>query len=271
MSTGPSPAERRQRVLNQFKQWAPAYDATEYVRVAAARLVELAQLCKGECVLDLATGTGLAALPAAEAVGSTGQVIGTDISLNMLEQARGKIAATGLTNIQVREGDAAQPDFADRSFDVVLCASAIFFLPDQLSAVREWRRVLRPGGRVIFSCWGQEFGQPLRDLFRARIQKFGISLPEADRRLQRPDQCEALMREVGFVDIEVSAEQHGYNFASVAAYWEELVGRSEPLSRLPLEELARFQAEHLSEVSALATERGIWWDVPTNFAMGRKP
>ena len=94
------------------------------MQVCAHRLGERAALAPGAQVLDVATGTGWAAL------------------------------AAGLTQVEFRASDAERLDLADQRFDVVLCASGLFFLPDMLAALREWHRVLTPGGQVAFSGFG---------------------------------------------------------------------------------------------------------------------
>ena len=58
---------------------------------------------------------------------------------------------------------------AGQAFDVLLCASALFIIPDMLAALREWHRVLKPGGHVGFSGFGPTFRQPLADLWTARL------------------------------------------------------------------------------------------------------
>ncbi|MEM8780707.1 MAG: class I SAM-dependent methyltransferase [Cyanobacteria bacterium P01_G01_bin.49] len=81
----------KQQILNDFNN-RPNYE-NEFHRRAATRLVELARLQSGQYVLDIATGTGLAAIAAAQVVGSTGRVLGTDFALGMLQQAQQKVQA----------------------------------------------------------------------------------------------------------------------------------------------------------------------------------
>jgi arsenite methyltransferase len=256
---------------------AAGYDTQRYMRVCASRLVELVGLPSGAKVLDVATGTGWAALAAARTVGSTGQVVGVDLTPGMLEQARRKAAMAHLTNVAFREGDAQQLDFPPDSFDAVLCASAIFFLPDMLAAVREWQRVTKPGGQVAFSTCGDTLFHPMRTMLNARLSRYGVRLPSQpqNQRLTDPEQCRALLREAGCAHIAVHTEQLGYYLRDVDEYWEDTVawngswrGR---ISQIPPEKIEQFRAEHLAEVSALATDRGIWVDVPCNVALGHKP
>jgi ubiquinone/menaquinone biosynthesis C-methylase UbiE len=97
-------------------------------------------------VLDVATGTGAAALVAARKVGPTGRVTGVDIAGEMLEQARRKSDLCCLSNIEWREMDAERLGFPDDTFDTVLSSFGIFFVPEMQGALREWLRVIRPGG-----------------------------------------------------------------------------------------------------------------------------
>ncbi len=122
--------------LNEYKQEIRAfYDArtnydNDFTYRRAIPLVELAQLQPGQHILDVATGTGIVAIAAAEKVGSEGKVIGVDFTPGMLEQARRKIAAAGLQNIELIEADAEAINFNDESFDAIFCATAIVLLSD---------------------------------------------------------------------------------------------------------------------------------------------
>lgn len=119
---------------------------------AARGLVKIAALQPGERVLDVACGTGVVARLASEAVGSTGTVAGLDINPGMLAVAR-TTAPAGI-NIEWHEASAETMPFADASFDAVLCQMGLQFIPDKLAALREMRRVLAPGGRLILNLPG---------------------------------------------------------------------------------------------------------------------
>jgi len=118
---------------------------------AQRRLLQLAALEPGERVLDVACGTGLVTLPAAEAVGPRGSVLGTDISEEMVRSLENAAKTRGFTHVTARRMDAERLELADAAFDVVLCALGLMYVPDPLQALREVRRVLRPGGRLVFS------------------------------------------------------------------------------------------------------------------------
>lgn len=134
----------QQADLNQYKQQVIAdfntrtnYD-NEFRYRFADPLVKLAQLQKGQHVLDIATGTGIVAIAATQIVGNQGKVIGVDISSGMLAQAQRKIDAAGLQNIELIEADADYLNFPDDSFDAILCSSAIVYLTDIPASLRQW-------------------------------------------------------------------------------------------------------------------------------------
>lgn len=274
------PAEdsgHRQQLLAAYNRVSPGYDTQRYVRVCANRLVELLGLRRGAQVLDAATGTGWAAMAASRTVGPTGQVVGVDMTPGMLQEARRKMAEAHLTNVEVREGDAEHLDVADDHFDAVICSSALFFLPHMLEALLEWQRVLKPGGQVAFSTFGALLFQPMGNMLKDRLQTYGVSFPPGrpGQRLTAPEPCRDLLRDAGFSDIEVRTEELGYYLSDANAYWEDTVswngGRRDLLSQVPPDKLDQFRAEHLAEVRALATDRGIWVQNPCIFALGRKP
>jgi ubiquinone/menaquinone biosynthesis C-methylase UbiE len=268
------PDDQKRRVVADFNAIAETYDTQLFLQVCARRLVELAAIPPGAQVLDIATGTGWVALAAAEHVGPIGRVLGVDLSPEMLAHARQKGAAAGFTHVEFREGDAQRLDLGDQAFDVVLCASALFFVPDMHAALREWHRVLKPGGHVGFSGFGPTLLQPLRDLWEARLRHYGVSLPTAspNQRLAEPETCRRLLHEAGFVQHEVQSEQLGYYFRTVEEYWEESWASQRRMAVLQLAPAQReqFKAEHLAEVGALATAQGIWRDVAVHFARGWK-
>jgi SAM-dependent methyltransferase len=115
----------------------------------AADLIEGAALCPGERVLDVACGTGVVARLAAERVGPTGSVAALDVNPAMLATAR-SIACSGAA-IQWYETSAEAMPLPDAAFDVVLCQLGLQFVADKAAAIREMRRVLAPGGRLLVS------------------------------------------------------------------------------------------------------------------------
>ncbi len=182
--------------LNEYKQQIRAvYDArTTYDNDITYRraipLIELVQLQSGQQILDIATGTAIIAIAAAEIVGTQGKVIGVDFSPGMLAQARQKIAAAGLQNLELIEADAENITFEDESFDAIFCATAIVLLGDIPAAFRNWYRWLKPGGLVAFSCWSiTSFFTPIIVKVCA---KYGYELPNLHKPLGTKEKCYTL-------------------------------------------------------------------------------
>jgi ubiquinone/menaquinone biosynthesis C-methylase UbiE len=268
----PTDEERKQRVVTNFDGLADTYDAMGFVIRTAERLVELAALKPGERVLDLATGTGWAALAAASAVGPTGHVLGTDLAEAALARARSKADAVGLGNVEFATGDAEAPGLPDGDVDVVLCASGIFFLPHPDVAVSEWRRVTRPGGRVLFSSFGPgTVWGPVRGLYEEHLGRF-ISVAPAPRMLSAAE-CERLLSGAGFEDIRVVEERLDYHVLDSAAVWTEVWGGVMRLALQPLTaaQLTTFRRDFLADVERLTTSDGIRMEVPAIFASGVVP
>ena len=200
----------------------------------------------------------------------------------LLELARIPHSVTVL-NVQCGYGDSADSiehlDFGDETFDAVLCACTPFgYSPVVVSELREWRRVAKTGGTVGFTSYGENAFQPLAELFEVRIQRYGAEFAApirslAWRRLSNSEACRDLLRDAGFENIEVRAEQLGYYLKDAGEWWDIVwdSGFRGLLLQLPLDQLAQFKTEHLVEISALATTKGIWLDVSTIFAVGQKP
>ena len=118
----------------------------------ATDLVGLAALRPGERVLDVACGTGIVARLAARQVGDAGRVAGLDVNPGMLAVARA-VTPSDL-RIEWHEASAEAMPLPDAAFDVVLCQMGLQFVQDRDAAVREMRRVLVRGGRLLLNVPG---------------------------------------------------------------------------------------------------------------------
>lgn len=136
---------------------AARYEALWQTHLAAAQtaLLEMAALSPGEHVLDIACGTGLVTFAAAACVGQRGHVLGIDISEQMVKAARHRSRERAAAQTDFERMDAEALDLPDANFDVVLCALGLMYVPDPEKALREMRRVMRPGGRLVVAVWGR--------------------------------------------------------------------------------------------------------------------
>src|SRR5262245_47381460 len=112
-------------------------------------LLRAARLRSGERVLDVATGTGIAAEAALAVVGVSGSVVAADISPDMVAKARLRLGQAPNASVAVEDGQTLS--FPYGTFDVVLCSSGLMFFPEPARGLSEFRRVLIPGGRTAVS------------------------------------------------------------------------------------------------------------------------
>jgi 2-polyprenyl-3-methyl-5-hydroxy-6-metoxy-1,4-benzoquinol methylase len=144
------------------------------------KLLELAGVAPGGRVLDIACGTGEPAIPAARAVGAAGYVLATDMAPEMIEVAREKAAAEGLSNIEFRLVDGEEIDVPPESFDAVTCRWGMMFMPEPLGFLHHARQALKPDGRIALSVWGPPERNPFIALPMGIVRKHyqGPPLPD---------------------------------------------------------------------------------------------
>lgn len=176
------------------------YESLWHAQLAAAqaRLLACASLAAGERVLDVACGTGLVSLEAARAVGPGGSVLGIDISAAMIAIA----ARAGVGNATFARMDAEALDLSDGSFDVVLCALGLMYMPDPARALAEMRRVSRPGGRAAFAVWGDRARCGWAPVFPIVDDEVTSEVCPLFFQLGRQDALAQRCREAGFASVE---------------------------------------------------------------------
>jgi ubiquinone/menaquinone biosynthesis C-methylase UbiE len=260
----------KQKLLADFNS-RTHYDCGKFHAPVAHRLIEFACLQPGQTILDIATGTGLVALDAAQKVGVEGKVIGVDISTGMLEQARQKQLNFGLQNVEFIEADVESIEFSDRSFDTIFCSLALCYLTDIPTALKKWYSWLKPNGILALNAWAEKAFPPSA-LFREVAQRYGIEIPNPHEPLGTLKKCYRVLHNAGFENIEVIQEQFGWYFVpdinSAEELWQinskNVFGHQ--VFELSADELARCKAEYIAEVQALpTTAQGTWCDASIFF------
>ena len=118
-----------------FHQWPP-------------QLMKSAGLTEGHSLLEVGCGTGVLAREAIKVVGANGSVTGIDLSESMLGVAR-HLAP----DVDFQQGDVQTLPFSDQTFDRIIASFVLMFVPEQISAITEMWRVLKPGGKLAVSVW----------------------------------------------------------------------------------------------------------------------
>jgi ubiquinone/menaquinone biosynthesis C-methylase UbiE len=125
--------------------------------ITRARLREALEPHSGQRLLEVGPGTGYYSLPVAEWLAPAGRLEVLDVQQEMLDHTMRAAAERGLDNIAATRGDAQDLPYQDASFDSAFLVTVLGEVPDQDAALRELRRVLKPGGRLVV---GELFGDP---------------------------------------------------------------------------------------------------------------
>ena len=123
-------------------------------RESLALLLARLGISPGESVLEIGCGTGALTLPLAAALGEHGRVVAVDISEPMLGSARQRVGESGLRNVTLLLGDAQVFAFEPAAFDLATSRMGVMFFADPIAAFRNIGSALKPGGRLVFACWG---------------------------------------------------------------------------------------------------------------------
>ncbi|WP_284229464.1 class I SAM-dependent methyltransferase [Mycobacterium antarcticum] len=233
--------------------------------VVARAMLDVAELRAGQQVLELACGPGGVGIAAAPIVGPDGAVVLSDFSAEMTAIAAKRASDCGLTNVTSHEVDMEQIPYPDGSFDVVLCRDGLMLVLDPAIAVREARRVLRPGGRAVFAVWGPRQRNPwLGILFDAVTSALGMEVPPPGLpgpfTLDAPGALAALMEPASFGDLEVTEVPAPMHTASFDEWWSVVPSLAGPLAQLltsiPAEVATEIRIDAKAALAGFATADG---------------
>ena len=200
-TTGYSPEER-----------AAVPDEAAQISLGCGNPIALANLKAGEVVLDIGSGGGIDAFLAARKVGSSGRVIGVDMTPAMLERARTTAAKNGFHNVEFRQGQAEALPVEDGAVDVILSNCVINLTEDKGLVFREAFRILKPGGRLEVSDMVTGGALPLQDRHDAAAWAGCVSgaLPEQEYL--------DLIAQAGFNEVVVRGRSESGQVAGVNVY-----------------------------------------------------
>jgi ubiquinone/menaquinone biosynthesis C-methylase UbiE len=172
----------------------------------AEALVESADLQRSETVLDVACGTGVTTRLAKAAVGQEGRVAGLDINASMLAKAR-EIA--GATDIEWIESDVVDIGLTSDTYDAILSQHGYHYFPDKPEALKEFRRLLKTGGRLAFSIWDGH--SPYTTALCAAVERhISVEVAAKQRAQRQTPTADALRSELtvaGFKNVNVLRQE----------------------------------------------------------------
>lgn len=241
----------------------------ESLTLVQAELVKTANARKGETVLDLACGTGLVTFPLAEAIGSDGRLVATDISEKMIEELECVAHAIRISNIEAMRADGETFDmFEDNTFDLVTCALGLMYFPDPMTTFKQSMRVLKPGGRAVFAVWGARKNCGWADIFPIVDARVKSEVCPMFFRMGTGSTMANEMEEAGFRDIEEERISTSLPFANDGnALAAAFTGGPVALAYSKFDERTRKQAqdEYLASIAAFKTAQG--YEIPGEFVV----
>jgi SAM-dependent methyltransferase len=157
-------------------------------------------------VLDVACGTGVISRLLSQRLSERGRIVGTDLNPAMLDVARRQMPDS-IHTAEWLEADVARLPFSDAEFDVVYCQQGLQFFPDKPSALRELRRVLKPDGRLILTCWRtiSPLFQSIADSLKVRLSESAAKQALAPFAFRGEQAIRQLVGDAGFGACTVSA------------------------------------------------------------------
>jgi demethylmenaquinone methyltransferase/2-methoxy-6-polyprenyl-1,4-benzoquinol methylase len=165
--------------------------------------LEKAGIFPQDKVLEVAVGPGIALTEILKTVDRTTVVYGVDLSPKMLEKARRRVSAAGYANVDLQEADARQLPFPDGTFDVLYNSYMLDLIPltDLPVVLAEFRRVLKPGGRLVLVNMSKE-SEGVRTWYERLYQGLPPRLVSYLMGGCRPVLTEGLVREAGFCEVK---------------------------------------------------------------------
>jgi ubiquinone/menaquinone biosynthesis C-methylase UbiE len=248
-------------------------------RPISDRLIHHARIRTGDRVVDLACGTGMPALVAAEIVGSGGHVLGLDLVPEMIQEARRQAALRSLFNLEFRViTDESRLDLPATSYDAATSKHGLMWMPDPLGAARQLERALRPGARVAMSSWVPPENQPPISLLRAlqcRFLGYRPRQPSTPAVFESEESLHSLLVEAAYQDVgsetmtvrlTLASSPEEYVEAELSEQeFLEWTGAASPAT------MQRLRSEAVREVGAMNGDGPVVIDLDVLLAWGCKP
>jgi SAM-dependent methyltransferase len=175
-------------------------------------LLARAGVVPGENVLEIGCGTAATTVPLAEAVGSSGRVVGVDISEPMLAGARQRLSESGLGNVSLVQADAQVHRFEAGRFDLITSRFGVMFFADPVAAFSNLKPAARRDGRLCFVCWGPlEENKHWMIPYEVALRHLGPPAPTPPHTpgplaFGDPGYVRSILEKAGFADIDVNRE-----------------------------------------------------------------
>lgn len=242
------------RIAEKFDLWLP------HLAPVGEALLAALPVAPGNQILDVASGTGEPALTLARRNPHV-HVTGIDAAPAMARVAQNKVHSERLGNISFSAMPAEKMEFADNSFDKLLCRFGAMLFADSLQGLKEMQRVLKPGGRFALAVWSTAETMTTmhwaHSVFKPRLPEEQLPAIAKITSLGSPGVLEEMLQAAGFRHFSVERKRFDYQFSSFDEYWQ-IIEASEIMKQqfdaLPAaqhgeirDEVARFASDFHSE------------------------
>jgi len=272
-------------VINQWTESAPYWEKhRDIIRgmfgPVTQALIKEAGITGRDSVLDVATGPGEPALSIAEVIGSEGKVVGTDPVPEMVEAARRECRRRGLHNATFETAFADNLPFSDNLFDAVVSRFGVMFFPSPVDSIREWLRILKPGGRIAMAVW--HFGEknPFHYSVAQVVERYVDSPPPVPDspdafRFASPGKLQAVLSEAGVAATSERLLRFSIQAAiAVESFWTLRSEMSEKLrtklAGLSKQQITALKREVIEALTPYYSDRGISFPAEVLIVGGRK-
>lgn len=266
--------------MNDHKSWvrsvfdraAPEYGmkGCSFFNYFGKRLVEQVDVSLNQHALDVATGRGAILFPLAQRVGPLGQVVGIDISTQMIEEITKEAKGKNIDWVDCQCMDAEHLHFPDNSFDVVFCGFALFFFPSIYNALSECKRVLKPGGKLAVSIWGKK--SELTTWVNEEVKKFSIKDGLNSTPLGKGCELQKLLVAAHFDSVQITEEVKVFFHTTSDAWWNSLWTHAirGKLEQLSSEQLDTLREKAMKKAESLRREEGVAEELQVFYGIAQK-
>ena len=239
-------------MAEKFDLWVP------FIKPVGDKMLAAIKINEGDYVLDVASGTGEPALSLAKEMQNKIRLIGTDAMEGMVKVAQSKAFEFGFDQVQFKTMPAEKLDFAENTFDKIICRFGVMLFQDPQQGLKEMHRVLKPGGHFVLAVWNTPETMPIMNwsyqVFKGKIDDAILPAIEKLTSMSGVGVMDNLLEEAGFSEYEIKTEHLDYKFDSFQQYWDlveasdilkmQLDALPEGLKPSVQNELAQFAREH---------------------------
>ncbi|MCT4687016.1 class I SAM-dependent methyltransferase [Vallitalea sp.] len=255
-------------VATKFSKVGPSY-----WNVFGEHLVELSNIKDGGVVLDIGMGRGASLFPATKKVGSDGRVIGIDLSGKMVHETKVELLEKSIENAKVYMMDVKNIRFDEETFDYIISGFFITYLFHSEQKLNNISKMLKKGGKLSFSTWGEQIDQKWLTLI---VDKYiDKNTSSTGIKYNTVESIINMLKESGFHNIRVHEEQPHVIYRNSDEWWDEMNSNAfrgiiEEIAKMGMSQLDSFKIDVYEGLKEFRREDGIYIKMSVIYAFCEK-